>query len=322
MNRPVAWVPYPTEAAARQVLGADLDLELVPFLTNTEPPEGLDEVEFLVLPYAQKQDVILQRAAEMPRLRVVQGQMAGTDAINHLIPEGVTLCNAAGVHDTATAEIAVGLALSRGRNLDGYARDQVEGRWQPVWGRGLADARVLILGYGNIGRAIERRVRGFEPASITRVATSARTDQLDGDPVDVRAIDELVDLLAGTDVLFIITPLTERTHGLIDAQALAALPDGAMVVNAGRGPIVDTAALIAECASGRLQAALDVIDPEPVPADHPLRTTPNVLFSPHVGGLTNAFFPRRDALVRSQLEKFAAGHQLANVVTVGPLLKG
>ena len=320
MTRPVAWVPYETEADARRALGTDLAVELVPFLDHEDPPASFDRVEFLVLPYGKPPDIILRRTAEMPKLRVIQGQMAGTDAINPLIPEGVTLCNGAGVHDTATSEIAVALALSRGRRLDLYARDQVEGRWAPMWGTGIADARVLILGYGNIGRAIERRVRGFEPASITRVATRSRTDQLDGEPVEVRAIDELLGLLAGTDILFIITPLTAQTSGLIGAEALAAMPDGAMVVNAGRGPIVDTAALIAECGSGRLHAALDVVDPEPVPADHPLRTTPNVLFAPHVGGLTNAFEPRRDRLVRAQLQRFASGEPLRNVVTVGPLI--
>lgn len=319
MTRAAAWVPFQTEAEARAVLGGGLDVDLVPFTDNQFLPASIDRVEFLVLPYGVPQDTIFERTHQMPRLRVIQGQMAGTDAINALVPHGVTLCNAAGVHDTATSELAVSLALARGRHLDVYARDQVAGQWQPRWGVGLADARVLIFGYGNIGRAIERRVRGFEPASITRVASRARTDELDGEPVEVRASADLVDLLATTDVLFIITPLTEHTRGLVNARALAAMPDGAMVVNAGRGPIVDTDALVAECASGRLQAALDVIDPEPVPADHPLRGTPNVLFSPHVGGFTNAFIPRRNALVRAQLQRFTAGEPLANVVTVGPL---
>lgn len=319
MNRPVAWVPFDTAADARRVLGPDLAVDLVAFTDNLNLPAGLDQVEFLVLPYGVPQHTIFARTPEMPKLRVIQGQMAGTDAINALVPEGVTLCNAAGVHDTATSELAVSLALARGRHLDVYARDQAAGHWQPQWGVGLADARVLILGYGNIGRAIERRVRGFEPASITRVASSARTDELDGEPVELHATADLLTLLASTDVLFIITPLTEQTRGLINAEALAAMPDGAMIVNAGRGPIVDTDALVAECATGRLQAALDVIDPEPVPADHPLRTTPNVLFSPHVGGFTNAFVPRRNALVAAQLERFAAGEPLVNVVTIGPL---
>ncbi|MGA4507681.1 NAD(P)-dependent oxidoreductase [Propionibacteriaceae bacterium G1746] len=319
MNRPVAWVPFETEQQARATLG-DLPLEFVPFITNTEPPESLDRVEFLVLPYAQRQDVILQRAGELASLKVVQGQMAGTDAIDRFIPEGVTLCNAAGVHDAATAELALSLALARGRRLDEYARDQVAGVWQPRWGTGLADARVTILGYGRIGRAIERRVRGFEPRSVTRVATRARIDQLDGRDVEVRAIADLLDVLAQTDVLFIISPLTDQTRGLIGAEALAALPDGALVVNAGRGPIVDTAALVEACAGGRISAALDVIDPEPVPADHPLRTTANVLFSPHVGGYSSAFFPRRNALLRRQLEHFAAGEPLDNVVRIGPLV--
>ncbi|MGA4668212.1 2-hydroxyacid dehydrogenase [Propionibacteriaceae bacterium Y1923] len=319
MNRPVAWVPFASEQEARRVLGEDLPIDLRPFTDPANPPEGIDQVEFMVLPYGVPQHTVFARTPEMTNLKVIQGQMAGTDAINPLVPAGVTLCNAAGVHDTATAELAVSLALSRGRNLDVFARDQVAGRWQPQWGVGLADARILILGYGNIGRAIERRVRGFEPASITRVATRARSVDFDGEQVDVQEVSRLLDLLPEVDVLFIIAPHTSATEGLVGAEALAAMPDGAMVVNAGRGPIVDTEALIAECGSGRLQAALDVIDPEPVPADHPLRQTPNVLFSPHVGGFTNAFEPRRNALLRSQLRAWATGEPLANVVTVGPL---
>lgn len=313
----VAWVPYETPERATEVLGAHSGVHYVPFLENSQPPSGIEEVQFLVLPYAQS-PTILERRDEMRSLQVIQAQMAGTDHIHSLVPAGVTLCNAAGVHDTATAEITLALALARSRNVDQFARDQHAGVWKPVWGEGLADRRITLLGYGRIGKAIERRLRPFEPASITRLATAARTDELDGEQVPVRAVDELLGVLATTDVLIIIAPLTDATRGLVGEQALAALPDGAMVVNVGRGPIVDTAALVAACAGGRITAALDVIDPEPVPPLHPLRTTQGILFSPHVGGFTRAFEPRRDKLLAAQIHAWAQGGQLANVVAPTP----
>lgn len=311
----IAWVPYETPERAAEVLGDHDGVQYVPFLTSAEPPAG--PVHFLVVPYAQP-PAVLDHLGGHPELQVIQAQMAGTDAMEPRIPEGVTLCNAAGVHDTATAEVALALMLARARRIDEYSREQVDGTWAPRWAPGLADRRVTMIGYGHIGKAIERRLAGFECASITPVATSARTEQVDGREVQLRGIDELDQLLPSTDVLIIIAPLNDATRGLVDAQALAALPDGAMVVNVGRGPIVDTQALVEACATGRITAAMDVIDPEPVPADHPLRTTPGVLFSPHVGGFSNAFEPRRDALLRRQVAAWAAGQELDNVVTVGP----
>ena len=183
--------------------------------------------------------------------------------------------------------------------------------WQRLPGTALADLRVLILGYGRIGAAIEARLRTFEVASVTRVARRPRTDPA------VHAADRLLDLLPEVDVLVVIAPLTTDTEGIIDAAALSRLPDGALVVNVGRGGLVDTDALLAETSSGRLRAALDVTDPEPLPSDHPLWVVPNVLITPHVGGASSAFAPRADRLVKQQLERFAAGQPLLNVVRPG-----
>jgi phosphoglycerate dehydrogenase-like enzyme len=226
------------------------------------------------------------------------------------VPDGVTLCNAAGVHDASTAELAVALILASGRHLDDFARMQPAGRWEPIHGLALADLRVLIVGYGNIGSAIERRLSGFEVASITRVARRARS----GD-APVHAIDNLDTLLPDADVVILIAPHTEETEGLFSADRLALLPDGALLVNVARGPLVDTGALLAETASGRLRAALDVTDPEPLPSDHPLWRTPGVLIVPHVGGASSAFFPRADRLIAAQLRRFASGEELENIVT-------
>lgn len=313
MSQRIAWVPYETAEAATEVLGEHPGVTYVPFTDNEAVPDGLDEVNFLVIPYAQTPTVV-DRLGEMGALEVVQAQMAGTDDIVDRVPGEVILCNAAGLHDTATAELGVALALARSRLIDEFARDQVAGEWRKVWAPGLADQRITLVGYGHIGQAIERRLVGFEPASITRVATHARTEQVDGHEVEIRSVDDLPEIATQTDVLIIIMPLTDQTRGLVDADLLAKLPDGAMVVNMGRGPIVVTDDLLAACRSGRITAAMDVIDPEPVPADHPLRTTPGVLFSPHVGGWSAAFEPRRDALLRDQMGRWAGGQDLRNVV--------
>ena len=156
------------------------------------------------------------------------------------MPPGVTLCNAAGLHDTSTAELALALALASGRHLDDFARNQPAGTWRFEFGRALADQRVLIVGYGHIGRAIERRLDGFEVASVTRVARHARTG-----PPEVHPIEDLHRLLPQADVTFLIAPHTPQTEGLIGAAELALLPDGALLVNVARGKLVDTDALVA-----------------------------------------------------------------------------
>jgi phosphoglycerate dehydrogenase-like enzyme len=178
----------------------------------------------------------------------------------------------------------------------------------------LADKRVLVVGYGQIGQAIVRRVLPFE-VEVTVVASRRRGgDEL----VDVvHGIDELSELAPAADVLVLIVPLTDATRRLVDADLLARLPDGALVVNVARGGVVDTDALVAECATGRLRAALDVTDPEPLPDGHPLWSTPGVLITPHVGGATTAMAPRAVALLRRQVEALRDGRPLDNVVRAG-----
>jgi phosphoglycerate dehydrogenase-like enzyme len=180
------------------------------------------------------------------------------------IPTGleleVTLCNAAGLHDTSTAELAVALALASGRHLDQFARNQISGTWDQRFGRSLADQRVLIAGYGHIGAAIEARLQGFEVASVTRVSRRGRTG-----PPPVHPIGDLPTLLPEVDVVFVTAPHTPETEGMFGARELGLLPDGALLVNVARGKLVDTAALLAELSAGRITAALDVSDPEPAP---------------------------------------------------------
>ena len=314
----VAWLPYASAEEAAQRIGSIPDgVRVDCFRADGEDyPDTIGEVEFYVLPYMKGEEVLV-RAAEMSSLRVVQTLTAGFENFLPHVPAGVTLCNAAGVHDASTAELAVALTLASGRHLDTFARSQAQRRWAPVFGSALADKRVLIVGYGRIGAAIERRLAGFEVASVTRVARRPRAEP------EVHPVSALDDLLPTADVVIVIAPLTPETDRLIDAGRLARLPDGALVVNVARGRLVDTDALVAETASGRLRAALDVTDPEPLPSDHPLWEAPGVLISPHVGGASSAFYPRADRLIAQQLRRWARGDDLENVVAAGaPERKG
>ena len=311
MSERVVWLPYADpEEAAERLDGLPDGLVVDCFRADGGPyPDSIGDVELYVLPYMKGEEV-LERAGEMTNLKVIQTLTAGVENFVPYVPHGVTLCNAAGVHDASTAELAIALALASGRHLDEFARNQPEGRWKPRAGTSLADRRVLIIGYGHIGPAIERRLAGFEVASVTRVARRAR----EGEP-KVEAIDALPQLLPEADVVIVIAPSTPETEGMIGAEQLALLPDGALLVNVARGKLVDTDALVAETGSGRLRAALDVTDPEPLPPEHPLWQIPNVLIAPHVGGASSAFFPRADRLVAAQLRRFAAGEDLENVIT-------
>ena len=307
---PLAWVPYADRAEAERRLGPlPAGVELDFYRADGDAlPGSIGEVAFYVLPY-MKGAAVLEKAADMSKLQVVQTLTAGYEEFLPLLPAAATLCNAAGLHDASTAELAVALALASGRHLDRFARDQSAGAWRPVWGRSLADRHVLIIGYGHIGPAIERRLQGFEVASVTRVAQHGRAG-----PPQVHPIDELHRLLPRAEVTFLIAPHTPQTEHLIGARELELLPDQALLVNVARGKLVDTGALLAELSTGRIQAALDVTDPEPLPADHPLWRHPGLLISPHVGGASSAFFPRADRLIAAQLARFAAGEPLANVV--------
>jgi len=310
---PLAWVPYTGLAEAERRLGRIPDgLELDFYRADGDYfPATADEVAFYVLPYL-KGTAVLDNVGRMPRLEVVQTLTAGYEDVLPLIPDRVTLCNAAGLHDASTAELALALALASGRHLDWFARDQVPGNWKHRAGRSLTDQRVLIVGYGHIGAAIEARLQGFEVASVTRVSGRGRS----GPPL-VHPAGNLHELLPEADVVFVTAPHTPQTEGMFGARELSLLPDGALLVNVARGKLVGTAALLAELSSGRITAALDVTDPEPLPPGHPLWRAPGVLISPHVGGASSAFAPRADRLMAAQLARFAAGQPLANVVRPG-----
>jgi phosphoglycerate dehydrogenase-like enzyme len=267
--------------------------------------------DVVVAPYMSPGDW-LGRLPEVEGLRVLQTLTAGYEGILERLPAGVTLCTAAGVHDASTAELAVGLAIAVLRGLGQAALDATSGTWDHVTRPSLADRRVLLIGSGSVGSAIAARLAPFE-VTVTRVASRARDDA----GGHLHGPDELPALLPRHDVVVLACPLTDATRGMVDAEFLAALPDGALVVNIARGPVVVTDALLAELTSGRLMAAMDVVDPEPLPADHPLWQAPNVLISPHVGGDTTAFPPRARALLRDQIERMLDGRPLRHVITRG-----
>ena len=299
-----AWLPWEDPEAFLGGVPAGFDVELY---AGGERPKSLDEVEFYVPSYMGGGDVF-DVLRDMPALKVVQLQTAGFEHVQSRLADGVTLCNARGVHDASTAELAVGLIIASFRNLPRAVRDQERQLWPNSYDQvddSLADRTVLILGYGAIGEALERRLSGFE-CDVIRVARRPR----DG----VHPITELPELLPRADVVVLLTPATPETTRMVDASFLGRMKDGALLVNVARGVVVDTDALVAELGTGRIRAALDVTDPEPLPAGHPLWSAPNVLINPHRGGASTAFAPRVARLVRAQLERYASGEPLINVV--------
>ncbi|HYF71956.1 MAG TPA: 2-hydroxyacid dehydrogenase, partial [Nocardioides sp.] len=290
MSERLVWLPFdPAELGDPP---AGLRYEVVD--PTEHVPDTVGDVRFYVPPY-QVGSRVGEVLAWMTSLEVVQTLTAGVDNLRGVVPPGVTLCNGRGIHDTSTAELALTLILSSLRGVPDFVRAQGRHQWAPGWRPALADKRVLLVGYGAIGEAIERRLLPFE-VEVTRVARRAR----DG----VHAIDELSTLLPDADVVVLVVPLTEETRGLVDAGFLAAMKDGALLVNVARGAVVDTPALVEALDSGRIHAALDVTDPEPLPEDHALWDAPHLLVVPHVGGASSAMWPRAHRLVRDQLHRY------------------
>lgn len=246
--------------------------------------------------------------ADMPNLVAAQLLTAGYDYAIEFLPRGVTLSNAVGVHDAGTSEQAVGLIIARLRGIDDSARAMVTGTWAPERHVSVADRTVLVIGAGGIGTAIQRRLEALE-ASVTLVGRSRRGS--------IAGMDELPDLLPAAEIVVLAIPLNDETRGLVDADFLARLRDGALLVNVARGPIVVTDDLVASLQTGRLQAALDVTDPEPLPADHPLWSCPNVLITPHNAGNATSFPPRATRLIERQLAHWRAGEPLDHIVATG-----
>lgn len=288
----VEWVAWELDGPAPR---AHLDIVVPPYWGGAELLERLDGTS----------------------VGLVQWQSIGYNGVDAHLPAGIPLANAATVHEASTAELALALLLAAQRGIPEFVRDGEAHRWDLRTFPSVADRRVLIVGYGGVGKAIDARLAGFE-AHVTRLARTARTDRdLSGSPVEVRGFDRLAESLAEAEIVILAVPLTPETTGLIDAAALAAMPDGALLVNVARGRVVDTAALVRELESGRLRAALDVTDPEPLPADHPLWSCANALITPHAGGDSTAMLPRVVDLIRRQVARMQAGERPENLVLEG-----
>lgn len=315
-------IPDSIDPDLHRLLPSGIDLVVIP----SRPDRPLD-VEFWIAPPLTAQ---AQRVWPLLRgVRVVQSTLAGIDALLRLLPRDVTLCDARGVHTISTAEWVVTAILASLKYLPFYddlrrahswsRRREAEDRYGALHAtpkrfyptvliEELHSQHVLIVGYGSIGQAIEDRLRPFG-ANITRVARSARPAE------EVHGIAELPALLPSADVIVLIVPATGETTGMIGAKEMALMKQGALLVNAARGPVVDTDALVAALNSGRLRAALDVTDPEPLPEDHPLWGAPNLLLTPHVAGSTPQFMVRAMQFAAVQAGRSMRGEPLENVVT-------
>lgn len=269
------------------------------------PPEAARDARLLVPSYMGPPWTRAELAA-LPRLEAVQLLSAGYDGWPPALPPGVTLCSGQEIHGASTAEVAVLGVLAWRRRLMHYRDEQAAQRWSPRPRTGDLDGlRVTVLGAGDIAGYVRAALTVFG-ADVTLVGRTAR----DG----VVAIDDLPRLLPTTQALVLALPLTETTAGLVDADVLGALPDGAVLVNVARGGLVDTEALVSELQAGRLHAFLDVTDPEPLPAGHPLWSAPGCVVLPHIGGGTDGWVSRAARLVGAQAARLATGEELRHVV--------
>jgi phosphoglycerate dehydrogenase-like enzyme len=243
------------------------------------------------------------------RTRLVQSPMVGYDGVAELLPPGVVYANAASVHETSTAELTLALILASQRGIPDFVRAAEKGHWARAWYPSLADRRVLLVGYGGVGKAIAERLRPFE-VTLTRLARTARSDEHG----EIYGMESLPDLLPNAEIVIVVVPLDGSTTRLIDDTFLSLMPDGSLLVNVSRGLVADTGALLKHASAGRLRIALDVTDPEPLPEGHPLFSLDNVLISPHVGGASSAGFPRLVRLIKEQVERMSRGYEPLNVV--------
>lgn len=300
-----------------------------------------DQVELIALPRDLDHDVEIEvwipdpyptrNTKIVPHLRgvkLVLSMMAGTEWIPAAMGPHVTICNARGAHNVSTSEWTIGAILSMLKHFPLFLDIQRSGVWKrrfeatkeytevtgdtqthypPVMIEDLAGKTVLLVGHGSIGKDIERLLEPFH-VEILRVARTARKNP------DVHAIEELDTLLPKAEVVVLILPSTDETHWLIDSRRFALMQKGSLLVNAARGPIVNTDALVEALQSGRIRAALDVTDPEPLPPEHPLWKCPNLLITPHVGGSSPAFARRSLKIAADELRRYMAGEPLRNVV--------
>ena len=267
----------------------------------------LSEITFYVPTYMGGRPA-LELTKKMPNLKILQMPNAGYDDAMEYVRDGMTLCNGKSIHDDSTAELAVGLIIASLRGFPDFVRNQDKSDWVHVKNKSINDRKIGIIGFGSIGTTIAKMLSGFT-VEIIPFTQSGRDNTI--------AITDLDKHLPTLDVVILILPLTKESKHLFDAKRLSLMKDGALLVNVARGPIVETDALVKALNSGRITAALDVTDPEPLPKDHPLWRAKGVLISPHVGGNTTAFESRARRLIESQLNLLAEGKPLNNIIVAG-----
>ena len=298
MSKIVAWAQWPD-------LNVPENVELKSPTNFPLDTSDLSQIEFFVPSYMGGA-AALAYAAKMPNLKYLQMPNAGyDDALAYLRP-GLTLCNASGVHDASTAELAVGLALASRRGFPEFIRDQIAGTWDHRRFTSLSDSKIGVIGFGSIGKQVVKNLSGFD-VTVTSFSKSGRDGSI--------KIDELDKHLPGLDIVILILPLTDESRHMFNRERLAKMKDGALIVNVARGPIIETEALIAELNSGRIFAALDVTDPEPLPAGHPLWKSPNLIITPHIGGQADLSESRGKEMVEHQLVRLSKDQALENVIT-------
>lgn len=251
------------------------------------------------------------RVSRIPGLRNVHLLSIGYEWVLEHLPPGTTLSNSRGAVEDATAEHGLVLILAALRDLPVAAEQQRRHDWSPLWTTSLHGSVAMVLGYGGVGKEVAARLKPFRPAAVIPVASRKRTTQTG---VHVQGTEELPGLLPRADVVIVTLPHQESTERLVDAAFLAAMGDGALLVNIGRGAVVDTDALVAELQTGRLRAALDVTDPEPLPAEHPLWDAPGCLLTPHMAGNTNEFLRLATELTVEQVRRLASGREPLHLV--------
>ncbi len=306
-------VTVPTDRVAANVgaLPSEVDLRV----WDMKSPAPAERIDIVVPPYMGSTGSL--DALKGLSIGLVQSQSIGYDGVSDILPSGMPFANAASVHEPSTAELAVGMMIAAQRQLPRFVLAQDRGEWAPVFAESLADRRVLLVGFGGVGEAIALRLEPFE-VDMTVIARTARPvwhERLGR--VQVQAIDDLPALLPDAEIVVLSLPATAETRHLFDAEMIGRMAPGALLVNVGRGPLIDTDALVAALNDGRIRAALDVFEQEPVPAGHPLWSAPNLLMTPHGGGASTAMNPRMAKLIRTQIERMLAGEQPVNVVIPG-----
>lgn len=295
-------VLVPDEAGEIALAGVE-GIEVVRY-GDDGPLPAADRAEVLVPGFLVAADPA-PYLAQLPKLRFIQLLSAGAEMWVGRVPEHIMLSVARGAHGASTAEWALATLLAVYRDLIPFERERVERTWVRRPTETLLDKNVLVIGAGDLGTQLKRRLDACD-AHTTLVAATAR----DG----VHGIDEVPDLLGSHDAVVLMVPLTPATTNMVDAEFLSRMRDGAVLVNAARGKVVDTDALVAELVAGRLRAALDVTEPEPAPAEHPLWTAPGLLLTPHVAASVTGYEGRSYAVAAAEIARFAAGERPHNLV--------